>query len=67
MKIIDDYITRGITLGANSSVTATALLLVSDPRTAAFSSLSMSLFGTVTVALTLVPPTARIVAGLVGK
>ena len=67
MKIIDDYITRGITLGANSSVMATALLLVSDPRAAAFSSLSMSLFGTVTVALTLVPPIVRIVAGLVGK
>jgi putative effector of murein hydrolase len=48
MKIIDDYIIRGVTLGANSSAMATALLLVSGPRAAAFSSLSMSLFGTVT-------------------
>jgi len=47
MKIIDDYITRGVTLGADSSAMATALL-VSGPRAAAFSSLSMSLFGTVT-------------------
>ena len=36
----DDYITRGITLGANSSAVATALLLTTDPRAAAFSSLS---------------------------
>lgn len=48
MKRIDDYITRGVTLGANSSAMATALLLVSGPRAVAFSSLSMSLFGTVT-------------------
>ncbi|OCL12507.1 hypothetical protein AOQ84DRAFT_312117 [Glonium stellatum] len=63
----DDYITRGVTLGANSSAMATALLLVSDPRAAAFSSLSMSLFGTVTVALTSVPPIVRIIAGLAGR
>ncbi|TKA70370.1 hypothetical protein B0A49_04734 [Cryomyces minteri] len=61
----DDYITRGVTLGSNSSAVATALLLASDPRAAAFSSLSMSLFGTVTVALTSVPPLVRLVAGLV--
>lgn len=48
----DDYVTRGVTLGGNSSAIATALLLVSDPRAAALSSLSMSLFGTVMVALT---------------
>ena len=66
MKIIDDYITRGVTLGANSSAMATALL-VSDPRAAAFSSLSISLFGTVTVALVSVPPVVRIVADLVRK
>ena len=67
MKIIDDYITRGVTVGANSSAMASALLLVSDSRAAAFSSLSMSLFGTVTVALMSVPPIVRIVAGLVGR
>lgn len=43
----DDYVTRGVALGGNSSAIATALLLVSDPRAAALSSLSMSLFGTV--------------------
>ncbi|KAK5146489.1 hypothetical protein LTR04_001038 [Oleoguttula sp. CCFEE 6159] len=61
----DDYITRGVTLGSNSSAVATALLLASDPRAAAFSSLSMSLFGTVMVALTSVPPLVALVAALV--
>lgn len=63
----DDYITRGVTLGGNSSAIATALLLVSDPRAAAFSSLAMGLFGTITVALTSVPPVADIIAHLAGK
>jgi putative effector of murein hydrolase len=63
---LDDYITRGITLGANSSAVATALLLTTDPRAAAFSSLSMGLLGTITVALTSVPPLVHIIRGLVG-
>ncbi|KAH0287195.1 hypothetical protein KCU62_g6089, partial [Aureobasidium sp. EXF-3399] len=62
----DDYITRGITLGANSSAVATALLLTTDPRAAAFSSLSMGLLGTITVALTSVPPLVHIIRSLVG-
>ncbi|KAL1302010.1 hypothetical protein AAFC00_002461 [Neodothiora populina] len=62
----DDYITRGVTLGANSSAVATALLLTTDPRAAAFSSLSMGLLGTITVALTSVPPLVTIIRGLVG-
>lgn len=62
----DDYVTRGVTLGGNSSAIATALLLVSDPRAAALSSLSMSLFGTVMVALTSVPVIARVVGKLAG-
>ncbi|KAF4552845.1 Hypothetical protein D9617_8g048570 [Elsinoe fawcettii] len=62
----DDYITRGVTLGANSSAVATALLLTTDPRAAAFSSLSMGLFGTITVALTSVPPFVSFVRSLVG-
>lgn len=64
--MIDDYITRGVTLGANSSAVATALLLTTDPRAAAFSSLSMGLLGTITVALTSVPPLVGVVRGLVG-
>ena len=63
---IDDYVTRGVSLGGNSSAIATALLIVSDPRAAALSSLSMSLFGTVMVALTSIPPVVRIVQGLAG-
>ena len=63
----DDYVTRGVTLGGNSSAIATALLLGSDPRAAALSSLSMSLFGTAMVGLTSVPIIARVVGGLVGE
>ncbi|KAI9843676.1 MAG: hypothetical protein M1837_006143 [Sclerophora amabilis] len=62
----DDYITRGVSLGANSSAIATALLLRSDPRAAALSSLAMSLFGTLMVGLTSIPPVARVVVGLAG-
>lgn len=62
----DDYVTRGVTLGGNSSAIATALLLVSDPRAAALSSLSMSLFGAVMVAFTSVPVIAKIVGGIAG-
>ncbi|KDN67065.1 hypothetical protein CSUB01_10874 [Colletotrichum sublineola] len=61
----DDYITRGVTLGANSSAIATALLLRTDPRAAALSSLSMSLFGTITVLFTSIPPIADVVKSLV--
>ena len=62
----DDYVTRGVTLGGNSSAIATALLLVSDPRAAALSSLSMSMFGTVMVGLTSVPVVAGVVEGFAG-
>lgn len=64
--LLDDYVTRGVTLGANSSAVATALLLRSDPRAAALSSLSMSLFGTITVLFTSIPPIANTVKSLVG-
>ncbi|KAH6668139.1 LrgB-like family-domain-containing protein [Plectosphaerella plurivora] len=62
----DDYVTRGVTLGANSSAIATALLLRTDPRAAALSSLSMSLFGTITVLFTSIPPMVVIVRSWVG-
>ncbi|CAD6445130.1 5a21e0d9-0544-4260-b611-a491f1fd88b7 [Sclerotinia trifoliorum] len=62
----DDYITIGVAMGGNASAIATALLLASDPRAAALSSLSMSLFGIVTLALTSVPPVVEIIRGLAG-
>lgn len=62
----DDYVTRGVTLGANSSAIATALLLKTDPRAAALSSLSMSLFGTITVLFTALPPIRDLVRSFVG-
>ncbi|KAG9251153.1 LrgB-like family-domain-containing protein [Emericellopsis atlantica] len=62
----DDYVTRGVTLGVNSSAIATALLLKTDPRAAALSCLSMILFGTVTVIFTSIPPVANVIRGFVG-
>ncbi|KAI1817654.1 LrgB-like family-domain-containing protein [Poronia punctata] len=62
----DDYVTRGVTLGANSSAIATALLLRTDPRAAALSSLSMGLFGAVTVLFTSIPPIAHLIRSIVG-
>ncbi|KAF7536020.1 hypothetical protein G7054_g4888 [Neopestalotiopsis clavispora] len=62
----DDYVTRGVTLGANSSAIATAMLLRTDPRAAALSSLSMGLFGTITVLFTSIPPIANAIRSMVG-
>ncbi|KAL6914422.1 hypothetical protein FSHL1_012095 [Fusarium sambucinum] len=62
----DDYVTRGVTLGVNSSAIATSVLLRTDPRAAALSSLSMSLFGTITVLFTSIPSAATFVRGFVG-
>ncbi|RMJ14769.1 hypothetical protein BHE90_006983 [Fusarium euwallaceae] len=62
----DDYVTRGVTQGINSSAIGTAVLLRTDPRAAALSSLSMSLFGTITVLFTSIPPAATFVRTLVG-
>lgn len=64
-KLPDDYVTRGVTLGGNSSAIATAVLLVTDPRAAALSSLSMSLFGIITLALTSVPVVVKAINSLV--
>lgn len=64
--ITDDYVTRGVTLGGSSSAIVTAVLLQSDPRAAALSSLSMSLFGIITLALTSVPVIVKAVNSLVG-
>ena len=63
----DDYVTRGVTMGANSSAIATAVLLGVDPRAAALSCLSMTIFGTVMVGLCSVPPVVEVVRGLVGR
>ncbi|KAJ9238070.1 LrgB-like family-domain-containing protein [Paecilomyces variotii] len=60
----DDYVTRGVTLGANSSAIATASLLTMDPRAAALSSLVMGLFGAVMVGLSSVPEIVEVVKKL---
>ncbi|KKA30868.1 hypothetical protein TD95_000723 [Thielaviopsis punctulata] len=62
----DDYVTRGVTMGGNSSALGTALLLRTDPRAAALSSLSMSLFGAITVLFTSIPTITHVVRELVG-
>jgi putative effector of murein hydrolase len=61
----EDFVTRGVTVGGTSSAIGTAMLLTKDPRAAALSSLSMGLFGTVTVLLTSIPPTVKLVQSLV--
>jgi hypothetical protein len=53
-------------LGGNSSAIATGLLLVTDPRAVALSSLSMGLFEAMVVALTSIRPVVRVVMSLVG-
>lgn len=45
----DDFVTRGTSLGINCGAIATAHLLNTDPRAAAMSSLSFSIFGTVMI------------------
>jgi len=62
----DDYLTRGITLGINSSAVATAHLLVIDPRASALSSLSFVLFGTTLIILSAIPPLVSMMDKLVG-
>lgn len=62
----DDYVTRGVALGANGSAIATAGLLGVDPRAAGVGVLGMSLVGVGMVALTSVPVVGRVVGGMVG-
>ena len=74
---VDDYVTRGVTLGINASAIATAQLLTTDPRAAALSSLSFayvhskataddSAFGALMVVLTAIPPITLRVQQIVG-
>ncbi|KAK9238183.1 LrgB-like family-domain-containing protein [Lipomyces kononenkoae] len=62
----DDYLTRGITLGINSSAVATAHLLTIDPRASALSSLSFVLFGTTLIILSAIPPIVHLMRQMVG-
>ncbi|KAK9473815.1 LrgB-like family-domain-containing protein [Dipodascopsis tothii] len=62
----DDFLTRGITLGINSSAVATAHLLATDPRAGALSSLSFVVFGTTMVVLAAITPIANLVRSWVG-
>ncbi|KAK9325964.1 LrgB-like family-domain-containing protein [Lipomyces orientalis] len=62
----DDYLTRGITLGINSSAVATAHLLTTDPRASALSSLSFVLFGTTLIILSAITPIVHVIRHMVG-
>lgn len=55
----DDYVTRGVSLGINSSAVASAHLLTSDPRAGALSSLSFFLYGTILIILAAITPLAN--------
>ncbi|GMM35093.1 hypothetical protein DASC09_024180 [Saccharomycopsis crataegensis] len=57
----DDYITIGVTLGLNCGAISTAHLLINNPRAAAISSLSFSIFGTIMVIMAAITPLARVV------
>ncbi len=65
-RFLDDYVTRGVTFGANASALGTSLLLRVDPRAAAISSLAMGLFGTITVAFSSIPSIVHVIRSLVG-
>ncbi|KAK9464716.1 LrgB-like family-domain-containing protein [Lipomyces arxii] len=62
----DDYLTRGITLGINSSAVATAHLLTVDPRASALSSLSFVMFGTTLIVLSAINPIVHVMRHMVG-
>jgi putative effector of murein hydrolase len=62
----DDYVTRGITMGINSSAVASVHLLQIDPRASALASLSLFLFGLVEIFLAAVPPVANLLRSWVG-
>ena len=62
----DDYVTRGVTLGINSSAVASAHLLATDPRAGALSSLSFFIFGTILIVLSAITPLGNIVRSWVG-
>lgn len=75
--MVDDYVTRGVTLGLNASAISTAQLLTTDPRAAALSSLSfaylpakatanVSVFGALMVVLTAITPIAGKVQQIAG-
>jgi putative effector of murein hydrolase len=62
----DDYVTRGVTMGANGSAIATAMLLARDPRAASLSGLVMGLFGAILVTVTAIPAVGSWVKSLAG-
>ncbi|KAK9480114.1 LrgB-like family-domain-containing protein [Lipomyces japonicus] len=62
----DDYLTRGITLGINSSAVATAHLLTIDPRASALSSLSFVVFGMTLIVLSAIDPVVHVIRNMVG-
>lgn len=64
----EDFVTRGVVIGANSAAIGTAWLVGrGDVRAAAVSSVSMVLLGTVVVVLTSLPALRGVVEGLVGE
>lgn len=62
----DDYLTKGIVIGINSSAIGSAHLLVTDPRAGALSSLAFFVFGTTLVILAAVTPLVHVIRGWVG-
>lgn len=63
---VNDYVTRGVSLGINCGAIATAHLLNSDPRAASMSSLSFSIFGTIMVIMSSIGSISQFIKSLVG-
>ena len=63
---LNDYLTRGVTLGINGGAIGTASLLHTNPRAALMSSLSFLVFGTVMVIMASIGPIRLLIRLLVG-
>ena len=66
VRLLQDCRAFSLILTLHSQAIATAQLLKTDPRAAALSSLSMSLFGTITILFTAIPSIQTLVRSLVG-
>ncbi|KAI4596724.1 hypothetical protein KJ359_005066 [Pestalotiopsis sp. 9143b] len=60
-------IAAGVAVGINAAAMGTSHLIERDSKCAAYSALSMTIFGALTVALTAVPAIARVLIGLAGQ
>ncbi|KAI1646852.1 uncharacterized protein F4817DRAFT_117645 [Daldinia loculata] len=63
----NEVIAVGVTVGINAAAMGTAHLIERDSRATAYSALSMTVFGAMTVALTAVPSVSEIIVSLASR